>query len=681
VTTISIATSQCGRGYWIVARNGVADAYGDAYFFEQTGAETLKPPAVGFAATPSGQGYWVATANGGVFTYGEAPFFGSMQNQPLNQAVVGMASTPTGDGYWLTAGDGGVFSFGDAGFFGSMGGRQLNQPVVGIARTPTGQGYWLVAADGGVFTFGDAGFFGSLAGQALNRPVVGMAATPSGQGYWMAAGDGGVFAFGDAEFFGSTGGQPPSARVVGMAATRTGRGYRLVTTNAEVIPFGDAQLFDPAVPPPSPWAILLCHPSDVLPAPGSSRRYVDYFTEAGCGAGGAHDYWDDLSYGACDLRGSRVFNWLDLGHTSAELLAIAGPAQRQQAFDWGMAAARNSDVDLTAFAHKIVALNVNADQGAVGGGGVFTYADGREFEPTFMFHEMGHELGLAHSFGDGRPGSYCDVFDIMSAMNVQSFVDAFGRRSGPTLNAISREWLGWMPAARVRDLGAVDRGETVLLAPLNRPEASGFLMLKFQAPSRDPAQTIPSTYSIEFRERKGWDRGFAAAHVPIHEVRTDGLVRLVTGHHTGCLEAAPHAEFVAPGQAVVVRLIGLDESAHAASVRIWRLPLRGQRSIRIASIDSDPPGNDVELERVTIHNDTQVDVDVTGWTLRDAARHRFIFPSFRLRSGFGVAVWTKAGIADDENLFWGRRAAVWNNTGDTAVLSDSSGMQVAQFSY
>lgn len=47
----------------------------------------------------------------------------------------------------------------------------------------------------------------------------------------------------------------------------------------------------------------------------------------------------------------------------------------------------------------------------------------------------------------------------------------------------------------------------------------------------------------------------------------------------------------------------------------------------------------------------------------------------------GVKVWTGAGANDAENLFWGRRAAVWNNAGDTAVLSDRQGAQVARYAY
>jgi Lamin Tail Domain len=564
-------------------------------------------------------------------------------------ATVGIAHTPSGMGYWLVASDGGVFAFGDALLFGSMEGLPLNQPVVGMAATPSGQGYWLVAADGGVFTFGDAGFFGSRGGLPLNQPVVGMAATPSGQGYWLVAADGGVFTFGDAGFFCSA--------VSGV---------------------------------PAPWAIILCHCSDVPVAPGSDQRYVDYFTGSGCGSGSAYDYWHDVSYGRGGLRGTRVFGWFDIGHTVAELTAFQHAAQRQQAFSWGIAAALANQVDLASFPHKIVVLTSGGDHGKTGGGVVLEFADATPLEPTFIFHEMGHEFGLDHSFGenpspcasgDARPGAYCDMFDIMSAMNVHSFQDSENRRSGPTLNAMSRKRLGWLDASRVFAAGTKLFGETVVLAPLNRQDIDGFTMITFEAPSRDPAQAVPSTYTVEFKEPTGWDRRFLYPHVMLHEIRTDGLVRLLTDFYGGHLDMSPTSEFVAPNMSLVVRLLGLDAATHTATVRIWRLPANGLRQVRIQQIVYNPPGPDVELERVAIINDTADAIDMGQWTLRDLADHVFRFPPFVLDSGFGVTIWTGTGVNNSDNLYWDRHAAVWNNSGDTAVLSDARGTEVARYTY
>lgn len=107
-------------------------------------------------------------------------------------------------------------------------------------------------------------------------------------------------------------------------------------------------------------------------------------------------------------------------------------------------------------------------------------------------------------------------------------------------------------------------------------------------------------------------------------------------------------------------------------------------SVAIIAIDYDPPGRDVAGEHVVLQNLSTKPVDLTGWTLRDIAPvrpHVFKFPSFSLPSSGQVRVWTKSGTGDPTNLFWRRRAAIWNNTGDTAILRDAEGVEVSRFTY
>ena len=452
-----------------------------------------------------------------------------------------------------------------------------------------------------------------------------------------------------------------------------------------------ADLLNKYSSPSQPWAIILCNLSDVPAGPNSRQRYVDFFTEAGSGTGGAYDYWYDVSYCVGGLRGSQVFGWFDIGHKKAELQAFTGKTQRHKIFTWGLDAARANNVDLDAFPHRIVVVNVSpADHGKASGGVALAYEDSRALEPTFFFHEMGHEFGLDESFGenaapcasgDARPGVYCDMYDIMSAMHVHSFQDALNRRSGPTLNAMSRKRLGWLHRSRVWSFNNQVLGETVVLAPLNRQDIDAYLMAQFLAPSRDSSQSLPSIYTVEFKEAQGWDKGFLNDHVVLHEMRMDGLVRLLTNFHGGLLDLAPNLEFVAPNRSVVVRLLGIDAISHTAMLRIWRLPPGGQRKIRIHHINYNPPGLDVNLEYVLIQNDTEAAINMDKWTLCDAANHVFIFPSFTLQSGFSVTIWTKEGTNDAENLFWGHRSPIWNNTTDTAILRDSSGNEVTKYVY
>jgi hypothetical protein len=158
------------------------------------------------------------------------------------------------------------------------------------------------------------------------------------------------------------------------------------------------------------------------------------------------------------------------------------------------------------------------------------------------------------------------MFDIMSAMNVHSFVDGQHRKSGPTLNAVTREKLGWLHPSRVWNRTLTYLAENVTLAAINRPDIDGYLFAKLLAPGRDGSPL--SVYTIEFKEPAGWDRGFLHDHVVIHEIRTDGLVRLITNSNGGLLDLHPDREFVFPGGELVVRLLAIDGAAHRANIRV-----------------------------------------------------------------------------------------------------------------
>jgi hypothetical protein len=75
-------------------------------------------------------------------------------------------------------------------------------------------------------------------------------------------------------------------------------------------------------------------------------------------------------------------------------------------------------------------------------------------------------------------------------------------------------------------------------------------------------------------------------------------------------------------------------------------------------------------EYVIIRNQTGGYIPLIGWTLRDESRNVFTFPRYTLVSWASVKVWTKAGIIDPENIYWGRTEPVWNDHGDCAYLRD-----------
>jgi len=175
---------------------------------------------------------------------------------------------------------------------------------------------------------------------------------------------------------------------------------------------------------------------------------------------------------------------------------------------------------------KCQCLSYSADgsPGPCAAGGVHDYTSSfnyklpgtnDSFNDTFSGHETGHCLGLSHSFSANPDTEYGDRFDIMSAMRVSSFQnkDFPGSEAGPGLNSPTLLKLGWLATDRVltHKIGS-DLPVTANLAPLNRPENDGYLMINLISRNH--------VYTVEYRQPKGWDAGIGSDIVLIHELRS-----------------------------------------------------------------------------------------------------------------------------------------------------------------
>ncbi|WP_049901608.1 lamin tail domain-containing protein [Halococcus agarilyticus] len=115
----------------------------------------------------------------------------------------------------------------------------------------------------------------------------------------------------------------------------------------------------------------------------------------------------------------------------------------------------------------------------------------------------------------------------------------------------------------------------------------------------------------------------------------------------------------------------------------------GERSepggLVITDIEPDAPGNDnanPNGERIVFENRGETRIDLGGWTVSDAADHRYTFPSeFALGPGERVTLHTGTGSDTASELYWGASGAVWNNDGDTVTVRNEVGETVAERSY
>jgi Domain of unknown function (DUF1929) len=103
--------------------------------------------------------------------------------------------------------------------------------------------------------------------------------------------------------------------------------------------------------------------------------------------------------------------------------------------------------------------------------------------------------------------------------------------------------------------------------------------------------------------------------------------------------------------------------------------------VQVTNILFNPPGPDLMSERLVIENQTAMNVNVTNWTIEDLKNHVFTFPQFLLATGAQVQLWTKGGVSDANNLYWGSGSPIWNNTGDTAILRNAQRVEISRYSF
>lgn len=103
---------------------------------------------------------------------------------------------------------------------------------------------------------------------------------------------------------------------------------------------------------------------------------------------------------------------------------------------------------------------------------------------------------------------------------------------------------------------------------------------------------------------------------------------------------------------------GAGQQASAGTAFVLSVRQPPSFDVRISAVTYDPVGPEPQGEYVEVQAGPAAAVDLTGWTLRDLARHVYTFPTFTLAPGARVRVWTGTGMDGGTDLYWGRRAAV-----------------------
>ena len=109
------------------------------------------------------------------------------------------------------------------------------------------------------------------------------------------------------------------------------------------------------------------------------------------------------------------------------------------------------------------------------------------------------------------------------------------------------------------------------------------------------------------------------------------------------------------------------------------------RSLAVAEIHADAEGdesNNLNDEYIVFENTGSENLDLSGWTVADAADHEYTIPSNTvLGAGETITLHTGEGTSTDTDLYWGSGSAIWNNGGDTITVTNDQGKPVIEEDY
>ncbi|MFC7254067.1 lamin tail domain-containing protein [Haloplanus litoreus] len=112
---------------------------------------------------------------------------------------------------------------------------------------------------------------------------------------------------------------------------------------------------------------------------------------------------------------------------------------------------------------------------------------------------------------------------------------------------------------------------------------------------------------------------------------------------------------------------------------------RDQGGLRLVTVHADAEGDDrnnLDDEYLVLANGGTEPLDLSGWTVADAAGATYTVPAgTTLAPGATLTLHTGAGTDTATDLYWGSTRPVWNNDGDTVIVTTANGERVLTEGY
>ena len=87
-------------------------------------------------------------------------------------------------------------------------------------------------------------------------------------------------------------------------------------------------------------------------------------------------------------------------------------------------------------------------------------------------------------------------------------------------------------------------------------------------------------------------------------------------------------------------------------------------------------------EYIVFENTGDDTLDVSGWTVADDAGHTYTIPDgVTIGPEATLTLRTGSGTDTETELYWGSGSPIWNNNGDTVIVTTDDGERVVEERY